>query len=99
MSHSLSFFFNDQATPEIYPLPLPDPLPICLIDPPQTQISRLSPGPGAPHALGLDRISRLPQTGHVGEQHLEAEGVRRAKIGRAHLSTPVTLEPRIPPSA
>src|SRR2546426_6789777 len=68
----LFFFFNDTATPEIYPLSLPDALPIC-----RSRTSRSPPHskwPGAPTrpsrhitrpAAGPDRKSTRLNSSHL----------------------------------
>src|SRR2546423_13804121 len=40
MTPSFFFFFNDTPPPEIYPLPLPDALPICFLVPHPAQVIR-----------------------------------------------------------
>src|SRR3989441_271606 len=64
--HVLSFFFfNDPATPEISPLPLPDPLPILRPGPPpagrrlSARIRRRAPGRATRTTGGAARVSAL----------------------------------------
>src|SRR3989441_1670643 len=51
------FFFNDTATPEIYPLPLHDPLPIC--GRPEKKKGRLLPLLRLPERVLLELLTDL----------------------------------------
>src|SRR5256712_10080996 len=73
---SLFFFFNDPATPEIYPLPLPDALPIYRRSP------RHPPGAGDgddPHRVAWPRppgVHRLPRGDGQGAPPLRHQRAR-----------------------
>src|SRR5256886_11934824 len=54
-SFLLFFFFNDPATPEFYPLPLPAPLPIF----PRRRLARRSAHRARHHAAPLSRCRRV----------------------------------------
>src|SRR2546422_9190752 len=90
------FFFNDTATPEIYPLSLPDALPILARDPVQVVAAdaqehagrRLLEGPQrgrySPPGLAqadLEENLGLPRPRQSGQHVLDV----RSQIGRAHV--------------
>src|SRR2546422_1145368 len=54
------FFFNDPATPEIYPLSLPDPLPICRRSTPANAQAPPRRRPTRRSGRGWARASRAP---------------------------------------
>src|SRR2546428_8244444 len=70
------FFFNDTATPEIYPLPLHDALPISLHAPPRSDPARCDPGRATRRRLLLPRhLSRSEE--HTSELQSRSDLVCR----------------------
>src|SRR5256885_16311739 len=97
------FFFNDTATPEFYPLPLPAPLPIWARLGHERSPSHAGhlPGPGPAADAGPVRLARaggrpgpaVAEPGQLGPAGIHGAAVRHGcpGIGRAPVWTPGTL--------
>src|SRR5256885_12886522 len=70
------FFFNDTPTPEIYPLPLPDALPICEH---LAHSARLPPPPAYRRGKRRARCRASPAHSPAARSGLGAGGGRRAR--------------------
>src|SRR2546426_10167289 len=68
--HAWFFFFKDTAPPEIYTLPLHDPLPICLCVEKKEQELRLA---------GAARVPFVSKIARTGARHDMQRGSRRAQ--------------------
>src|SRR2546421_12530159 len=91
------FFLNDTATPEIYPLPLHDPLPICPGDAAEkidgrSHVALVKLLEELPGASGLEELRKRPPrlpfyaTAELDEESAQALARRLdEKIGRAHV--------------
>src|SRR2546429_5272254 len=111
LSHfSFFFFFNDTPPPEIYPLPLHAALPIWgrELGPLQRGDRLGEPQAGGPRPDAGARVRRgvaarwgadLRARRWPADQPRGGRGASPQQIGRAHVWTPVTATPPMPPSA
>src|SRR5256885_8044842 len=80
----LFFFFNDPATPEIYPLPLPDPFPISRGHRREASAKREANGvwawTGAAHHKLVGSTARQPPL----EMCFRAVSIRGGRLAQAH---------------
>src|SRR5256885_15662671 len=80
----LFFFFNDPATPEIYPLPLPDPFPISRGPRREASAKREANGvwawTGAAHHKLVGSTARQPPL----EMCFRAVSIRGGRLAQAH---------------
>src|SRR2546425_12752856 len=92
---SLFFFFNDPATPEIYPFSLPDPLPIpsarmrrVEMDDPSSRMRRIEAddfGEPAPRSRRRAAAEPMPMYDDAPRGRRRAEPEYDDEIGRAHV--------------